>query len=254
MTDVMRGVPRRFQGGAQVLRRLASGPVTESWLFATPEGEWVLRRDQALAADLGLDREAEWSMLRHAHGEGLGPRPLWHDAPAGLLLRAHVPGDTWASTRNPGADTTWYALGGLLRQLHGTPANGLPRLDLGAAAARYAAVIGEESARLEARAIGREASRLMPAGSLRPCHNDAHLGNVIGPGVLIDWEYAALGHPLFDLAVVVAYHQLGAGGRHALVAGWAGDVPLTDPDPLPEFLALYEAVARLWTRAIESGQ
>lgn len=40
-----------------------------------------------------------------------------------------------------------------------------------------------------------------------PCHLDLHRGNVLDDGArlwLIDWEYAAIGDPLFDLAVVTS--------------------------------------------------
>ena len=44
------------------------------------------------------------------------------------------------------------------------------------------------------------------------CHNDLVAENMIDtPGrglLLIDWEYAGMGDPFFDLAVVVRHHDL----------------------------------------------
>lgn len=40
-----------------------------------------------------------------------------------------------------------------------------------------------------------------------PCHNDLHIGNFLNDGQkiwIIDWEYAAMGDPLFDLATLVS--------------------------------------------------
>lgn len=43
-----------------------------------------------------------------------------------------------------------------------------------------------------------------------PCHNDLHAGNCLDDGermLLIDWEYAAMGDPLFDLATLVSVEK-----------------------------------------------
>jgi thiamine kinase-like enzyme len=85
------------------------------------------------------------------------------------------------------------------------------------------------------------------------CHHDPHLGNVIGePGVLIDWEYAALGHPLFDLAFVIEYHALDGQAESALLAGWAGEDPPVSLQPLGDFRELVAGVNDLWLRAIDA--
>ncbi len=50
----------------------------------------------------------------------------------------------------------------------------------------------------------RIAAALGGADALRPCHNDLLAGNIIlardsGRVMLVDWEYAGMGHPWFDL-------------------------------------------------------
>ena len=45
----------------------------------------------------------------------------------------------------------------------------------------------------------------MPLTDASPCHNDLLAGNIIctqsdGRLMLVDWEYAGMGHPYFDLA------------------------------------------------------
>ena len=59
-----------------------------------------------------------------------------------------------------------------------------------------------------------------------PCHNDLLNANFIDDGerlVIVDWEYAGMGDPFFDLANFSINHELDAEGRAVLLAAYAGD-------------------------------
>ena len=61
-----------------------------------------------------------------------------------------------------------------------------------------------------------------------PCHNDMMPANVIDDGQrlwLIDWEYAGVGHPLFDLAHAIDRRGNDAAARRALVEAYPGPLP-----------------------------
>jgi thiamine kinase len=234
--------------GARVLETLVAGPVSDSWLLERDGERFTLRLDRPLAARLGLDRAAEWRFLEQAAGAGLGPEPLARGDR--LLVTRYLPGEPWGVR-----DAPWFALGQLLRRVHETPAPQGKRFDLSAISARYAACAGgAEAARLAGR-VRELAGPLYADSPGRLCHHDAHLGNVVGAAEprLIDWEYAALGQPLFDLAVVIRHHGLDEDDTAALVAGWAGDAPPTDPERLAAYLDLYDVLVRLWALAVEPG-
>ncbi len=60
----------------------------------------------------------------------------------------------------------------------------------------------------------------------RPCHNDLLNANFIDDGerlVIVDWEYAGMGDPFFDLANFSINHDLDAEARAVLLAAYAGD-------------------------------
>jgi thiamine kinase-like enzyme len=64
------------------------------------------------------------------------------------------------------------------------------------------------------------------------CHHDVHGGNiVIDPALrlwLVDWEYAGLGDPAFDLASFASQHGLSLGESRLLHASYVeagGEVP-----------------------------
>ncbi len=76
-----------------------------------------------------------------------------------------------------------------------------------------------------------EAGRLEEAlgrpSTLRPCHNDLLLANFLDDGErlwIIDWEYAAMGDPFFDLGNFAVHHQLTDEQEHVLLEAYLGRV------------------------------
>jgi Ser/Thr protein kinase RdoA (MazF antagonist) len=207
-----------------------------------------------LAAALGLDRAAEHRWLAALAPAGLAPAPIAVDAAAGLSLRAWLPG-------RPGA--TLEALVAALARLHRHPVPaGLatPR-DWRATLARYARLAGPAGEGAAADATIRLLD--LDSGPARAsvwsrvnCHHDPGPGNfVAGAARFLDWEYAAVGNPLFDIAV--AGQGLGlAGGRDwarlaAAYAAAGGVVPApVAAGSLPAWAAFATAVGRLWVVAV----
>ena len=63
---------------------------------------------------------------------------------------------------------------------------------------------------------------------LRLCHNDLLNANLIDDGArirIVDWEYAAMGDPWFDLGNLAVNHDLDADAEVALLAAWRGRAP-----------------------------
>lgn len=243
--------PLDLPEGACVLRRLGSGPVTDSWLLARGNERLVLRRDRPLAGRLGLDREREWTCLQVAHARDLGPEPLFHDPARGVLLTRYLPAAS--GTLVPGK-ATWERLGRLLGAVHALPKPDVATESLERTAIRYARLAGSALAARRARDIGRWARALEMDAPLVLCHRDPHLGNVVWSEDvrLIDWEYAAPGDPRFDLAVVIRAHALDAGDARRLVAAWCEACGRPSPGPLEKVLRLYRSLERLWWEAVNA--
>ena len=63
---------------------------------------------------------------------------------------------------------------------------------------------------------------------LRPCHNDLLNANFIDDGArirIIDWEYAGMGDPFFDLGNFSINHELTPDEDEILLAAYDGDGP-----------------------------
>lgn len=237
-----------------MLHCLRRTPVSSTWLVERGEERAVLRLDSPGAGALGLDRDREWQALQLASAAGLAPQPLARDGANGILLRAFLPGDACVieTLRQPGC---LAELGRLLRRVHALPLAG-PPLDGEEAIARYAALGG---ARVEAQAREARADLLVALAHGTPfcqCHNDPVAGNLVagaGDGALrlIDWEYTAPYDPWFDLAAVVAHHDLAAEEAGTLLAAYLGQPPHPGQRRrLEDWKRFYRALAGLWSHAV----
>lgn len=236
---------------------LAATPVSTTYRVTVDGRQAVLRVDGPGAAQLGLDRAAEVAVLGAVAAAGLGPACLASDLAAGTLLTTWLPGRplTGADLRDP---AHLVRAADLLSGLHALPATG-PVLDLPVAVDRYARLAGAGAAELaeatraalrDCRADGRETTCL--------CHNDPTPGNFIagedGRLWLIDWEYAALGDPAFDLAGLAEGAALDRAADDVLLAAYFRR-PATAPERglHRRWRRLAGLLAALWSAALGIG-
>lgn len=254
-------LPPTLPPGWVIREVLAVTPVSRTFRVLADGRPAVLRVDEPLARRLGLNRAAEPAVLRAVAAAGLGPDCLAADAGRGTLLTGWLPGRAWTvpDLREP-AKLQRAAV--LLRQVHGLPAAG-PELDLAAAIDRYAALGGAPAAvpartarELLARCLASAGAEAGGAAN-RPClcHGDPTPGNFIagtdGTLRLIDWEYAGLGPPAFDLAGLAVGAGLDPSGDDLLLGAWAGREPGRDERARhQDWKAFCRALGDLWGGAL----
>ncbi|MBB4284398.1 phosphotransferase [Roseospira goensis] len=174
-----------------------------------------------------------------AAAAGVTPPPLVLDPADGLMVLPWIEGRPAERGLTPAAAAR---AGAALRRLHdggafeaGDDALGrldrrLPRLRRdGAAVLAHARGLPALAEAVRPILEGLSATRPPP----RPCHGDLVLGNMVDTGrdmVLLDWETATMGDPLFDLATVCVRARLEGPARAALLDTWFGLVG--DPDGL----------------------
>ena len=253
----------------RILEALAVTPVSRTWRVEVGGEFAVLREDEPGARRLGLNRAAEPAVLRAAAAAGLGPACRFADPVAGLLLTDWLRGRalTPAELREP--DHLQRAVR-LLRRVHATPlatpvawSLAWPVVDLGAAIDRYAAAAGTSWADLAAsahRQLARAVADGLADGVAEPCccHNDPTPGNFIaGPSGslhLIDWEYAGLCHPGFDLAGLALGAALTEEGVDLLLQTYRGRSPTrAETARHREWEGVCASLGELWAAALAAA-
>jgi thiamine kinase len=238
---------------AALLDSLSDGPTNASFLVEANGAAFVLRIDKPAAAQLGLDRENERQVLSTLAAAGLVPEPVFFDAAIGVFLRPFLPGRSWTQA-DLARDQNMNRLAVLLRRLHTLPPVG-KTFDPLAAAERYAAGLATEQAQDILQHAEAQWSASKPVSSAALCHNDLLCQNLIesddGQLVLIDWEYAAVGDPYFDLAIVVQHHGLAENRAGRFLESYLERPATTaERNHLSRQSRFYQHLLDLWNQAV----
>jgi aminoglycoside phosphotransferase (APT) family kinase protein len=259
-------VPGLERGAApRLVQPLPGGSVNRVYRVDSAAGRFVVRLNGAAWRRPGVDRARELLLHRAAAAAGIAPA-IVHAEPAadGLLITEHRDGRVW-SPDDFGAAPALVRLGERLQVLHRLHSPTMAPFDPWALAHGYVQSIEalpipgqREPARtteLAAR-IAVTLSRLEPCcaalqrageGGLCIVHGDLAAGNLLqGERLwLLDWEYAQRGHPVLDLACVLAYYPQAAAHRREFAAA-AGLDALARGALLPAAEYIYGALSWLW--------
>jgi len=221
--EVARIVERLWPGAETSVERLGGGITNHNFKVAVGGERYVVRIGGKDTSLLGIDRSHEAEATRVAHSIGVGPEVV--DFVDGCLVTRFVEGSPVPPGELDPADA-----GRTIRTVHhGPPIPG--RFDSFRVVEEYRRTAEERGVPVPAaydeasrRAAEIEASR---AGvELRPCHNDLLNANFLHDGErlrIVDWEYAGMGDPMFDLGNFAANHELGDEGERALLEAYSGD-------------------------------
>jgi thiamine kinase-like enzyme len=199
---------------------------------AGAHGAWVIRLAGNDTHLLGISREVEHAATVAAAGVGVGPEVTAFIRPEGYLVTRFIVGSpvTDEAVHQP---VTIRRVADSLRRIHDGPA--IPGLFVPLRIAdAYRALAIERGVPIPpeyglAAAIGRriELAFLANPLELRPCHNDLLNANFIDDGSrirIIDWEYAGMGDPFFDLGNFSINHGLTPDEDELLLAAYDGEV------------------------------
>lgn len=209
---------------------LEGGITNRNFRVRFGEGEYVVRlhgRDTEL---LGIDREAERVACEAAAGLGIAPQ-LAASFDGGLVTRyvSCAPLDT--------ADIAARAeeIATALRAFHDCPVSLPVVFSVPDLLDSYAAVVTARGGRLpelyaEARELAGKIAAALPATRPAPCHNDLLPGNLLrereGDRIMIvDWEYAGMGHPCFDLGNLSVNNGFDEAAEERLLGAYHGTSP-----------------------------
>jgi thiamine kinase-like enzyme len=210
----------------EILRALSDIPIFAGRAFGQPEIEriggltnrnfrvtigpdsYVLRLAGAGTAAY-IDRRAEEHNARVAAAAGVNAEVLFFDAAAGTLLARYVDGARTMSAAAFQDLALVERAARTFRQMHRHPEPFAGRFDVFAQIDEYLGLLRRNDARIPEGydALHREADAARRAlaenpAPLAPCHNDPLAENFIdSPSrmYLVDWEYAGMNDPMWDL-------------------------------------------------------
>ncbi|MEA2536542.1 MAG: hypothetical protein QOF11_776 [Chloroflexota bacterium] len=198
-----------------------SGGITNRNFLVSADGvaeRWVLRLAGNDTHLLGISREVELAATVAAAGVGVGPEVTAFIRPEGYLVTRFIEGEP-VSDEAVHRPVTLRRVADSIRRIHGGPA--IPglftplRIVEAYRALAFARGVPIPVEYDLSRAMGRriELALLADPIELRPCHNDLLNANFIDDGTrirIVDWEYAGMGDPFFDLGNFSINHGLSA--------------------------------------------
>jgi thiamine kinase-like enzyme len=201
--------------------------------FAPPVGDSMLRlpgRDTGL---LGIDRRAELLAGQQAARLGIAPKVLYGDERC--LVTEFVSGSEFDADRLRAAP---QAVVRGLRAFHDSGLELPARFWIPDQLVAFATLLSDRGVAVDDRfrrtqELVDEIATALPLGEPVACHNDLLPGNLMSAGddsdrpMLVDWEYAGMGHRWFDLGNLAVNNAFDAGAEDRLLSAYFDGEPPT---------------------------
>ncbi|MEM7611662.1 MAG: phosphotransferase [Pseudomonadota bacterium] len=254
LTDVLARIERATGVYPEVLREFDT--ISNSAFLLDLAGSRVVCRLHSVGFGAPVtDHARELRIHQLAADAGLSPAIVHADSDAGILLTDFVAVgsfDAQQLVEKPALE----ALAACLQRLHALPLpESLGGYSLTEAAACYLRRAGNNAtATLAGLAslVGQHESLAEQQHVL--CHRDLLYSNILNtrPVQLIDWEFASPGERWFDLAAVIAWHELSASATRWLLDAYLGrPMAREERSALARAVESFQALCTLWS--VEPG-
>jgi thiamine kinase-like enzyme len=242
--------------GAVEVQPVTEGLVSETYRVVRDGITYAFKAAALHPADFGLDLAWEAQVLERAGSSSLAPPLVYGDPQRGVVVSRWVMGRSW-SQEEVKRPANIRRIAELLRRVHGLSVPQPPRVMspmswvqvYGAALTRQTRYAVDTA--LQSAANSRlRALKGLPAAAGVVCHSDLHTLNLIEVDerlILLDWEYAHVSDPLWDLAGWGANNDFEAQTQRELLTNYLGTAPTsTEWQRLRLLLWLYDYVCLLW--------
>ena len=193
--------------GSLCVERIKNGLTNESYRVTGGVENIVVRTSNREEVSLQINRASEAIVLKLVEQAGIGATVLLNQPNNHVLITRELSGRN-LTIEEMREEKNITRIAELLRKLHALEVpTTIERMQLVKTLHEYWRVLGGWRDRETALLIAQESDRQ----TLRSlCHNDVHHLNIIDNGNrlwLLDWEYAGIGDPYFDLASMCCYHD-----------------------------------------------
>jgi thiamine kinase-like enzyme len=203
---------------------LDGGITNRNYRVRFPGGEYVVRLPGKDTGLLGIDRRAERLAAERAAALGIGPELVYADEDC--VVTAYRPGRALSE----GELEDPAPVGRALRRFHDSGLQLPTQFWVPALLAEYESLVRRRGAQVPAlftRAQQTVAgiAQVLPLSSPVPCHDDLLPGNLLltpDGMLLVDWEYAGMGHRFFDLGNLAVNNDLDEAAEERLLEAYWG--------------------------------
>jgi thiamine kinase-like enzyme len=209
---------------------LPGGITNRNYRVRFGDEDYVVRLPGKDTALLGIDRQAERIANEAAARIGIAPEVAAADERCLVtkyIACAPIEGARLRSAPEPVAAA--------LRAFHDSGARLPIRFWVPDLLDEYAAIVGGRGGTLPdeyaaARALAARIGAVLPLSEPVPCHDDLLAANLIlvddrARVMFVDWEYAGMGHRMFDLGNLAVNNDFDEDGDERLLAAYFGEPP-----------------------------
>ena len=226
-------VDRLWPDRAARITELGGGITNHNFKVEVEGGEFVLRMGGARTQLLGIDRAAEHAAGVRAYEVGVGPEVVAFVPSQGWLVARFIDGRTISPDEMREPETLRRVMAALRKFHEAAPIPG--RFDSHAVVEDYHAKAVEHGVEIPraydgALAVSRRIRATRGEQAVAPCHNDLLNANFLDDGEvrIVDWEYAGMGDPFFDLANFSINHEFSIDDDRRLVEAYFGKMRESD--------------------------
>ena len=229
-------------------KNLASGAISQVFLCTLNNTKAVIRIDCPSASMLSIDRDNEVKILNNVKNLELAPKVLYQDESAGILIWKFIPGIK-PSFNSDNKDHCLQSLGRELSLIHNTSIPDDCSDIFSNSMELYGHLLQDtvyEPLYIKASSLFKELYFDETPKVLS--HNDLNQGNLLWKNkfYFLDWEYASLNHPCFDLASLVNTYKLDPFQIHDLSIGYGGDQELFAMERLKDWIEFIHYLDEIW--------
>lgn len=225
---------------------LSGGFSNRTYLVDNGTAKAVLKVDDSCRNPPYNERAIEAHIQTLAADRGLAGRVLFVSDT--VYMTEYLEGVIWSGEHlEDNANLDVLAAG--LKKLHALPLTGRT-FDATGAARDYVQQIADADPEMVGECLRRIEAGPLPH-NLCCCHNDLVVANIINTPEIrfLDWEYACDNDPFFDLATVVAHHELTTEQSDYLLDAYFDGDGKRWREQLARQASIYEALLWLWEAA-----
>lgn len=242
------------------IARIKGGLTNETWRVHNEDAAVVVRISTVDEKALLLDRANEAVVLRLVEQADIGAKILLCAPERRLLVTRALPDETLSLDHLYDLDVL-RQVAVLLQKLHRLQVpstvqvvNLLSVLEGYWNTLDVRRAMANDTVREQARAYALESAQVAEPCL---CHHDVHHLNLMSNGQrlwLLDWEYAGLGDPLFDLASICCYHNYDSRLREQLLQAYRGGISQHELQRLERMCWLFDYIKSLWMQVRQLEQ